>query len=40
MEYPYLCKFKDRLTPAQMSQDIVFRAANDDEAYREHVVEW
>lgn len=29
MEYPYLCKFKDRLTPAQMRHDIVFRKSGD-----------
>jgi hypothetical protein len=40
MEYPYLCKFKDRLIPAQMNQDIVFRAAGDENPYREHVVKW
>jgi hypothetical protein len=40
LEYPYLCKFKDRLTAAQMSHDIVFRAAGDEHPYREHVVKW
>jgi hypothetical protein len=39
-EYPYLCKFKDRLTPAEMSQDINFTPAKDNTPYREHIVEW
>lgn len=38
--YRYLCKFRDRLTPAQMAEDIVFRPAPDDEPYRERVVRW
>jgi hypothetical protein len=36
----YLCKFRDRLTPAQMSQDIVFSQAGDSGSYREHLVQW
>jgi hypothetical protein len=38
--YPYLCKFKDRLTPDKMSEDIVFTKAEDEEPYREHIVKW
>ena len=37
---PYLCKFKDTLTPSQMTQDIVFTTAGDNEHYREHIVKW
>ncbi len=40
MTYPYLCKFKDRLTPDKMSEDIIFNKAEDDEPYREHIVKW
>jgi hypothetical protein len=40
MEFPYLCKFKDTLTPDQMREDIVFTKAQDDEPYREHIVRW
>lgn len=40
MAYPYLCKFKDRLTPDRMSEDIIFTKAEDDEPYREHIVKW
>jgi hypothetical protein len=40
MNYPYLCKFRDRLSPAQMSQDIVFTAAENETPYREHIVKW
>ncbi|MCP4377046.1 MAG: DUF2330 domain-containing protein [bacterium] len=39
-KYPYLCKFKDRLTPAEMSKDIIFTPAKDKESYREHIVRW
>ena len=40
MDFPYLCKFKDTLTPDQMREDIVFTKAEDDEPYREHIVRW
>jgi hypothetical protein len=40
MNFPYLCKFKDRLTPDRMSEDIVFSEAEDDGPYREHIVKW
>ncbi|MCC6697227.1 MAG: DUF2330 domain-containing protein [Candidatus Hydrogenedentes bacterium] len=40
MDLPYLCKFKGTLTPAQMSQDIVFTPAVDKSDYREHIVKW
>lgn len=36
----YLCKFKDKLTPAQMSSDITFSPAKDKETYREYVFRW
>ena len=35
-----ICKFKGTLTPAQMSQDLVFQQAASDEPYREHLVIW
>lgn len=38
--YPWLCKFKERLTPAQMRQDIVFTPDLDPSPYREHRVQW
>ena len=31
----YLCKFKGKLTPEQMTEDIIFKQANDDKPYRE-----
>jgi hypothetical protein len=39
-DYPYLCKFKDTLSPADMTEDITFHPASDNEPYREHLVEW
>jgi hypothetical protein len=39
-EYLYLCKFKDRLTPAEMSTDIIFTPAKDNAEYQEHIVKW
>ena len=32
--------FKDTLNPSQMSQDITFAPAADDDVYREHIVKW
>jgi Uncharacterized protein conserved in bacteria (DUF2330) len=40
MNFPYLCKFKDRLTPDRMREDIIFSEAEDDKPYREHIVSW
>jgi len=40
MNYPYLCKFKDKLTPGEMTEDIVFSEAEDDKPYREHIIKW
>ena len=40
MNFPYLCKFKDRLTPDRMREDIIFSEAEDDKPYREHIVKW
>lgn len=40
MNYPYLCKFKDRLTPDEMRTDIIFSKAADEEPYREHIIKW
>ena len=39
-ELLYLCKFKDRLKPADMSRDIIFTPAKDTDSYREHIVRW
>lgn len=38
--YPYLCKFRDVLTPAMMTQDITFTPAADNTPYREHIYKW
>lgn len=35
-----LCKFKGRLTPEQMKQDLIFEPAADNEPYRETKVVW
>jgi hypothetical protein len=35
-----LCKFKGRLTPGQMKQDLVLRPAPDNEPYRETKIVW
>ena len=35
-----LCKFKGRLTPAQMNRDLEFVAAQDNEPYRERRIAW
>lgn len=35
-----LCKFKGRLTPAQMRQDLEFTVAPDNEPYRERRIAW
>ena len=40
MNFPYLCKFKDRLTPDRMREDIIFSEAEDDKPYQEHIVKW
>ncbi len=40
MNYPYLCKFKDKLTPDEMTDDIVFSEAEDDKPYRENIIKW
>jgi hypothetical protein len=40
MNFHYLCKFKDRLTPDRMREDIIFSEAEDDKPYREHIVKW
>jgi hypothetical protein len=40
LDCSYLCKFKGSLTPAQMSEDLVFQPADDKSDYREHIVEW
>jgi len=37
---PYLSKFKGTLTPAQMEEDLVLEPAEDNEAYREQIVQW
>ena len=37
---PYLCKFRDTLTSAQMTQDITFSPASDNEPYQEHILKW
>jgi hypothetical protein len=36
----WLCKFRDRLSPGEMSTDIIFTPAKDQEPYREHIVKW
>jgi hypothetical protein len=40
INFPYLCKFKDRLTPDRMREDIIFSEAEDDKPYREQIVKW
>jgi hypothetical protein len=35
-----LCKFKGRLSPAEMAQDIVFVEAEDSEPFRQRVIVW
>jgi hypothetical protein len=35
-----LCKFKGRLTPTQMSQDLEFTPAQDNQPYRERKIVW
>ncbi len=35
-----LCKFKGRLTPDQMKQDLILKPAPDNEPYRETKVVW
>jgi hypothetical protein len=35
-----LCKFKGRLTPEQMKQDLEFTSATDNEPYRERLIVW
>jgi len=35
-----LCKFKGRLTPEQMKQDLEFAPATDNEPYRERLIVW
>ena len=40
LDYPCLCKFKGRLTPEEMSEDIDFAIEPDQTPYREHIVRW
>ena len=40
MDFPYLCKFRDTLTPEEMREDIVFTKAADNAPYREHIWRW
>ena len=40
LDYPCLCKFKGRLTPEEMSEDIDFAIDPDQTPYREHIVRW
>jgi hypothetical protein len=40
LDFPYLCKFRDTLTPEQMREDLVFTKATDDAPYREHIWRW
>lgn len=40
MNCPYLCKFRDKLTPKQMGTDIVFSEADNEKPYRETIVRW
>lgn len=40
LDFQYLCKFKDRLTPEEMTEDIVFTEAEDETSYREHIFKW
>jgi hypothetical protein len=39
-ETAMLCKFKGRLTPAQMREDLTFDPAPDDRPYRERMIVW
>ncbi len=36
----YLCKFRDTLSPEEMSEDIYFHPTPDMEPYREHIIRW
>lgn len=38
--YNYLCRFKNRLTPEQMREDLIFRPAFSDDHYRDHIITW
>ena len=38
--HAYLCKFKGRLKPEEMAEDIVFVKDPDAMLYREHVFRW
>lgn len=40
LELPYLCKFKGTLSPAEMSEDLVFLRAENDRSYRKRIVHW
>ena len=40
LSYSYLSKFKSRLNPDDMNHDIVFKKAQNDDPYREHIVKW
>ncbi len=40
LDFPYLSKFGDTLTPEQMSEDIIFTPAEDQTPYQEHIIRW
>jgi hypothetical protein len=37
---PYLCKFRGRLAPEQMQEDLLFKLAENDEPYPKRTVTW
>jgi hypothetical protein len=39
-EVRYICKFKGRLKPEQMKEDIIFTQAKDDKSYRKRIYRW
>lgn len=39
-DFNYLCKFKDLLTPEQMKTDVFFTPAQDNDFYREELIQW
>jgi hypothetical protein len=40
MNCGYMCKFRGKLSAAQMKDDLIFKKAPDNEPYRKRIIKW